>query len=139
MSHTWPHFRLGLAGVVFGFVLSWVGFADFGAVQGMFTFADLRLLLTFVGAVVLSAVAFAALPRARRVAPRPFHPGSIPGGLLFGAGWALCGACPSIALVQLGEGRLCALATIAGIALGTWTYGQVHSRFFRWDPGTCDL
>lgn len=133
------HLRLGLTGLVFGFCLSWLGFADYGEVQRMFTFADLRLLLAFAGAVVLAGLAFALIPGSRKKASRPVHRGTVIGGLTFGVGWALCGACPSIALVQVGEGQLAGLATIVGVFAGTWLCGKVHQRFFRWDPGSCEL
>lgn len=133
------HLKLAGAGLAFGFFLSWVGFSDWGEVHRMFAFADLRLLLTFGGAVVLAGVAFAFVPGARQSATRPIHPGTVAGGVMFGVGWALCGACPSIALVQVGEGQLSAGLTVLGVLLGTWGYGLVHKRFFHWDPGSCEL
>ena len=48
-------------------------------------------------------------------------------GVLFGLGWALTGGCPAAPLVQLGEGKLAALATMVGIAVGTTVYRRVHS------------
>ena len=62
----------------------------------------------------------------------------VPGGVLFGIGWALCGACPSVPWVQLGEGKLASLATLAGVFAGTILYRTVHARFFRWDRGSCE-
>jgi uncharacterized membrane protein YedE/YeeE len=59
------------------------------------------------------------------------------GGALFGVGWALSGACPSIALVQLGEGQLGALVTLAGIFLGNLAYSAIHDRYFRWSTQSC--
>jgi uncharacterized membrane protein YedE/YeeE len=56
---------------------------------------------------------------------------------LFGVGWALSGACPAIALVQLGEGQFVALFTLLGIFAGNWLYSVVHERFFRWSASTC--
>ena len=60
------------------------------------------------------------------------------GGVLFGAGWALTGACPSIALVQLGEGKLGALVTLVGIFAGNALYAAVHERYFRFSVGSCE-
>lgn len=126
MSRTYV--SLGLLGLAMGFLLSRIGFSDFGEVHRMFTFADLRMLLTFATAVAVSAAVLAVL-RARRHAPAiPVHWSQLVGGCLFGAGWALTGACPSIALVQLGEGRIPALATTAGIVAGTALYARIESR-----------
>ncbi len=103
----------------------------------MFTFADLRLLLSFCGGVAASALLLAYLRRRIGLKPRPLHPGTAPGALLFGGGWAMTGACPTAALVQLGEGHLSALATLGGIIIGMSLYPWVHRRAFRWDMGLC--
>jgi uncharacterized protein len=58
----------------------------------------------------------------------------MPGGLIFGAGWVLVGACPGTAIAQLGEGKLAAVFTVLGVLLGTWLYVR-----FMGDPGPdCD-
>jgi len=131
--------RYAIYGLLFGFVLSRIGFSSFDEVHKMFVFADLRLLFTFAGSVAVLAVAYGLLARAANPPERPLHKGSVVGGLLFGAGWALTGACPAIVMVQLGEGQLIAVATFAGILVGTWFYPKVHARYFRWDVGSCDL
>jgi uncharacterized membrane protein YedE/YeeE len=99
------------------------------------------MFLAFCGAVVILAAAWLLIARLAPSRPqfrrRPIHPGSIVGGMVFGAGWALSGACPSIALVQLGEGQLAAGWTLLGIFGGNWLYSALHARYFRWDTGTC--
>jgi hypothetical protein len=115
-----------------------MGFTDFGEVHKMFTFQDLRLFLTFCGGVGLSMVGFLVLARGKRFAPRNFHKGTIPGGLLFGAGWALTGSCPTGAVVQLGEGKVMAGLTLLGIVFGSWVYPLVHRRVFGWPLEVCD-
>lgn len=127
-----------LLGLGLGFGLSRIGFADFGEVHRMFTFQDFRLLFTFMGAVGLTAIGLFFFGRRAFQSRRKLHPGTIFGGILFGAGWAVTGACPAIAFVQLGEGRILALVTILGILVGTWSYPKLHARFFRWDAGSCD-
>lgn len=131
------HLRYAGAGLLMGVALSQIGFTDFGEVHKMFTFADLRLLLTFAGAVALAFLGFAVLARGYAIERKKLHPGTIPGAMLFGIGWALTGSCPSIALVQLGQGYLPALLTIVGIGTGVALYRAVHRRFFRWDTGSC--
>lgn len=128
-------------GLGFGFALSRMGFSSWDEVHNMFTFTDLRLLFTFMAAVVTLAITWRLVVIASPVAPdwpkRALHKGTIAGGVIFGAGWALTGACPSIALVQLGEGQLAALWTLGGIFVGNWVYSLVHERYFRWDVGSC--
>jgi len=116
-------------GLLLGFSLSHIGFGDFGEVHRMFTFADLRLVLTFGGAVALCAAGFATLTRRWQFVRRRVQPASIAGGVVFGLGWALAGACPGIVLVQLGEGQLQALLTLGGILGGTWLFGVVQRRW----------
>jgi uncharacterized membrane protein YedE/YeeE len=102
----------------------------------MFTFADLRLLLTFAGAVTITGIGLRFL--ARPMPSRPMHRGVVIGGALFGVGWALTGACPGIALVQLGEGTLAAAFTLGGMLLGIRAYDAVNARWLRWDAaGPC--
>jgi uncharacterized membrane protein YedE/YeeE len=129
---------MALLGLLLGFAFSCMGFTDFGEVHAMFTFQSFRLFLTFCGGVGLSMVGFLVLARGKRFAPRTFHKGTIPGGILFGVGWALTGACPTGAVVQLGEGRILAALTLFGIAFGSWVYPIVHRRIFPWSIESCD-
>jgi len=128
-----------LTGLAFGFVLSAVGFSDYDELHKMFTFVDLRMLLTFGGAVVISGLVWALVRKFQRPtwSPRKIHPGTLAGGLIFGIGWAVCGACPSVAFIQIGEGQLGALLTVSGIFIGNWSYSVAHERWFRWSTGSC--
>ena len=124
-----------------GFGLSRIGFSSWDEVHRMFVFADLRMFLSFALSIPLLAVVWQVTSRTfpGRIGfrERPVHNGTLIGGVLFGAGWALSGACPSIAFVQLGEGQLGALFTLSGMLAGNWLYAEVHKRYFRWDTGTC--
>lgn len=131
------HLRYALLGLLMGITLSLIGFTDFGELHKMFLLTDLRLLLTFAGAVLLAFVFFNLFMQDLPSSKKPWHPGIIPGSALFGIGWAISGSCPSIALIQIGEGQLAALFTAFGILSGVWLYRQVHRRFFRWDSGSC--
>jgi uncharacterized membrane protein YedE/YeeE len=133
-----PTVGVALFGFLLGFSLDRIGFSDWGEVHRMFLFADLRLFLTFATGVTLTMIGFFALFRGEPMPRRAIHRGTIPGGVLFGVGWALTGACPGIILVQLGEGQLPGLVTLAGVLAGTALYPRLHARFFRWDPGSCE-
>jgi uncharacterized protein len=130
------HLELAALGLAFGATLSGVGFTDFGALHRMFTFAEPHLLLTFAGAVGLAAAGFALGGRPPWVVRRPIVAGTIPGAAVFGAGWAVCGGCPGAVLAMLGEGKLAALVTLAGILAGT-ALGQRLKALLRWDSGSC--
>lgn len=48
------------------------------------------------------------------------------GGAIFGAGWALCGACPGPLFALIGSGRSVYVVTLVAALLGTWSYGFVR-------------
>lgn len=130
-----------LVGILFGFCLSRIGFSSWDEVHAMFTFQSFRLTIAFGLAVAVLSVAWPTIVALSSDKPtwpqRPIHPGTVVGGLLFGAGWALSGACPSIALVQLGEGQLAAVWTLLGVFGGNLLYAKVHERWFKWTTGSC--
>lgn len=125
-------------GLLFGFTIANIGFADFGELNRMFTFGELRMLGAFAGGVSLAALGFAVLGRSRP-APRPLHAGVLPGAMLFGTGWAITGGCPAIPIVQVASGALPGLATIAGVAVGMIGCRWANARWFRLDRGACGL
>ena len=126
-----------LFGVVFGFALSRIGFSDYNELHKMFVFADWRMFFTFAGGLALATLLFQVVFHGRFRLSRPIHKGSILGGVLFGIGWALAGGCPSIPLVQLGEGKFVALFTVGGIVVGMLLFRWLQARYLRWDVGSC--
>lgn len=50
------------------------------------------------------------------------------GGILFGLGWALAGACPGPMFILAGAGYISILVVIAASLLGTFVYGLVKDR-----------
>lgn len=135
-----PLYALAI-GTLMGVALSRIGFSSWDEVHRMFLFADLRMFLAFGLSVVLIAAGSQVLRRVQpgrvRFASRPIHRGTVLGAILFGVGWALSGACPSIALVQLGEGQLAAGITLIGMLGGNWGYGVIRERYLHWDSATC--
>jgi uncharacterized membrane protein YedE/YeeE len=131
------HLRIAAFGLALGVVLSASGLSDWGEVHRMFTlgvgrggpgWGELRLLLAFGGAVVLSIAGFGFFARDDDLPEHPVRAGTIPGAILFGAGWALTGACPAAALVQLGEGKGAAALTLVGMLAGSWLHELLRRR-----------
>lgn len=128
-------------GVGFGFLLSRAGATEFDFYAQLFLFEDLQLLWVISSAVSIGVIGILVLKRtgARSVMGnqplnfqgRPYRNGLILGALLFGAGWGLAGACPGSVLAMIGEGKLAALPTMAGIVVGTWLYGLFSQRSAR--------
>lgn len=52
----------------------------------------------------------------------------ISGGIIFGLGWALAGACPGPMYVLLGSGFASILVLILGALLGTFAYGLLKNK-----------
>lgn len=50
------------------------------------------------------------------------------GGIIFGLGWALAGACPGPMFVLAGAGYFPILIVILGAILGTWFYGLLKDK-----------
>ena len=60
--------------------------------------------------------------------PKKFNKGQIYGGLLFGFGWALTGACPGPLFAQIGTGASVIVVTLLSAIGGTWVYGLMKDQ-----------
>lgn len=123
-------------GLLLGYSLSRIGFGDYRELNRMFTFQDLRMLLTFAGGVGLATLLTVLLRRKLRPAPTPprVTRSVVVGAVLFGLGWAVSGGCPGIPIVQLGAGYLPSFITLTGIAAGMWAYRQLNARVLHQEP-----
>jgi uncharacterized membrane protein YedE/YeeE len=133
-----------LMGALFGWLLSRAGVADFAHIHGMFAFTDFHMFLVLGTSVAVSLVGLRVLKGTRTlVGPamalnqRLRKPGNYTGGLLFGVGWALTGACPGTSLVQLGTLHWGALLTIVGIAAGVLSFKSLNERYWKWPSDGC--
>jgi len=59
---------------------------------------------------------------------RPFNKGNIIGGLMFGFGWALTGACPGPLYALVGNGFFVFVIAIFSALLGTYAYGLLKDK-----------
>ena len=134
-----------LLGTIFGFILSRSGAADYNYIQGMFLFERFQLYGIIGTGVALTAPGLWALKRFGRTATgrpleielKPRHRGNVAGGVLFGIGWALAGMCPGPIFVNIGEGKLYAIAALAGALVGAGVFGTIYPRvqnLFRLPP-----
>lgn len=57
-----------------------------------------------------------------------FNKGQIYGGLLFGFGWGITGACPGPLFAQIGSGVTVVLITLLSAIAGTWVYGKFQDK-----------
>ena len=123
-------------GIFFGFVLSRSGAADYNYIQAMFLFTSFQLYGIIGTAVAITAPGIwlikrygrTALGRPIAIELKPQHRGNIVGGLLFGIGWSMAGMCPGPIFVNIVEGKIYALAALAGALAGAGLFGAVYTR-----------
>jgi uncharacterized membrane protein YedE/YeeE len=123
-------------GTAFGFVLSRSGAADYNYIQGMFLFEQFQLFGIIGTAVVVTAPGLWLVQRrgrtllgtAIRVERKSLNRGTIVGSVLFGIGWSIAGMCPGPILVNIGEGKVYALAALAGALVGAGAFGTLYPR-----------
>lgn len=126
-------------GSIFGFALSRSGAADYNFIQGMFLFEEFQLYGIIGTAVALTAPALWLLKRYGRsitgkplqIEAKPGHRGNVYGGILFGVGWSITGMCPGPILVNVGEGKVYALAALAGTLVGAGAFGALYPRLVK--------
>ena len=123
-------------GTLFGLLLSRSGAADYDYIQAMFRLENFQLFGIIGTAVAVTAPGLWLLQRRGRtlggrplvVVPKPFHPGNVIGGVLFGVGWSITGMCPGPILVNIGEGKMYALAALAGALVGAALFSSFYER-----------
>ncbi|MFD1602626.1 DUF6691 family protein [Flavobacterium artemisiae] len=62
------------------------------------------------------------------IQPKTFSKGQIYGGLMFGFGWAITGACPGPLFAQIGTGATVIIITLLSAIAGTWFYGLIKDK-----------
>jgi len=121
-----------LAGVLFGFGLSYATMIRPEVVLSFLRFQDFGLMLVMGGAVLVVLMAYKLAPRLmkRPVLDDHFHEhpsvwnrDTALGAALFGVGWGLCGVCPGPAIAGLGTGNWNLLWALGSIALGALVQG----------------
>jgi uncharacterized membrane protein YedE/YeeE len=137
MSQVKIVFYHSIVGLLFGIVLTKVGFANYDELFYMFSLTDFRMLFSFAGGVALAMMVFLVFHRQLPSNKKITHPGIVPGSVLFGVGWVMCGACPSVVFLQLGQGKAAALMTVLGMYIGIYAYKKIHARYLLWDTGVC--
>ena len=131
------HLRYLVVGMLFGMVFVKAEIVSWFRIQEMFRFDSFHM-YGVIGSAV--AVGMASVGLIRRLSlrtlsgepivirPNAFKPGVVYGGLLFGMGWALTGACPGPLFAQVGMGYGAILVTLVSATAGTWVYGALHGR-----------
>ena len=126
-----------LVGTGFGIVLTKSEVVRWQRVHDMFLFKEPHMYLIIGTGVAVAMVSMLILKaiHARTITgepvvypPKPYHRGVIWGGMLFGAGWAITGACPGPIYAQIGAGAWMAWFTLAGALVGTYLYAMLKPK-----------
>lgn len=124
-------------GTYFGVVLTKSEVVRWQRVHDMFLFNEPHMYLIIGVGVVVAMISMRAIKSTRAKSiegkpivykPKPFHKGVIIGGTLFGAGWAIAGACPGPIYAQVGAGAWMGLFTLAGALIGTYAYAALKPK-----------
>jgi len=127
-----------LLGVLFGVVMTKSEAVSWYRIQEMFLFKSFHMYGIIGVAVVLGAIQVALIKRFKMKdstgSEIKFYPKnkSVPryliGGIIFGLGWAMTGACPGPMYTLLGHGFGIMTIVIVSALLGTLTYGALRSK-----------
>lgn len=138
LEHRWYHnLKYVVAGSLLGLVFVKAEIISWFRIQEMF-----RLQSFHMYGIIGSAIAVASLSiwlikhfglltiysEEIHISPKTFNKGQIIGGLIFGSGWAITGACPGPLYAQVGAGVSVVLITVLSALIGTWTYAYLRDK-----------
>ncbi|MEL6559689.1 MAG: DUF6691 family protein [Bacteroidota bacterium] len=131
-------FRYLLVGILFGIVLSKAEIISWYRIYEMFRFQSFHMYGVIGSAVVIGVIFVQIIKRLNIktvegkniiIAPKQFSvPRYLFGGILFGFGWAMTGACPGPLFTLVGNGISVILVTILAALFGTYVYGLIKSK-----------
>lgn len=127
-----------VVGVLFGIVMAKSEALSWYRIQEMFRFQSFHMYGIIGTAVVLGVIGVQLIKRLGMKDldgnPIAFHPKDksiaryLVGGIIFGLGWALSGACPGPMVVNIGYGFITFTLVIVFAMLGTFVYGVIKDK-----------
>jgi uncharacterized protein len=130
--------RCLLIGVYFGIVLLKSEVASWYRIQQMFHFGSLRMYGILALAVGIGALSVWLMQsfhvralggETLDLKPKPEQEAAqLFGGIVFGCGWALTGACPGPLYALVGAGYLPMIVVLLSALAGTYVYGIVREK-----------
>ncbi len=124
-------------GVFFGIVFVKAEIVSWFRIQEMFQLQSFHMYGVIGTAVVVAAISTFLIKKFNLKTiygepvvfdPKPFQKGNIIGGLMFGLGWALTGACPGPMYGLIGSGYLIFAVVLLSAISGTFAYGWLRDR-----------
>ncbi|WP_372474762.1 DUF6691 family protein [Capnocytophaga sp. ARDL2] len=126
-----------IVGIIFGILFVKAEVVSWFRIQEMFRMQSFHM-YGIIGSAVLTAMISVFIIKKFNIktiygekitiATKTFNKGQIYGGLLFGFGWALTGACPGPLFAQIGLGATVISITLLSAIFGTWVYGYFREK-----------
>ena len=126
-----------LMGVLFGIILVKSEVISWYRIQEMFRLQSFHMFGVIGSAVVTGMISILLIKKfnvktikGEKIAltAKQFNKGQIYGGLIFGFGWAITGACPGPLFAQIGSGFSVIIITLLSAVAGTWFYGLLREK-----------
>lgn len=133
----WYNLKYLAVGVVFGIVFVKAEVISWFRIQEMFRLQSFHMYGVIGTAVVVGMISVWLIKKFKlktihgeeiHFHPKKFNKGQIYGGLLFGFGWALTGACPGPLFAQIGMGVFVVAVVVLSAIAGTWVYGYFREK-----------
>jgi uncharacterized membrane protein YedE/YeeE len=133
----WYNLKYTVVGIVFGIVFVKAEIISWFRIQEMFRLQSFHMYGVIGTAVIVGIISVWLIKKFNiktiygekiEFHPKKFNKGQIYGGLLFGLGWALAGACPGPIFAQIGAGILAASVVLISAIAGTWLYGYLREK-----------
>ncbi len=133
----WTNWKYLVAGLWFGIILVKSEVVSWFRIQEMFRLQSFHMYGVIGSAVVIGIISLFIIKKFKvksfegeeiKLEPKKFSKGQIYGGLLFGLGWAVTGACPGPLFAQIGTGATVVFVTLLSAIAGTWVYGKIRER-----------
>jgi uncharacterized protein len=131
------NFKYLLAGTLFGIIAVKSEIISWFRIQEMFRLTSFHMYGVIGTAVVVGIISIQLINRLniktlsgeKIVIPsKTFNKGQIYGGLIFGFGWAITGACPGPLFTQIGSGFGVITVSLLSAIAGTWVYGLLREK-----------
>lgn len=138
LTHKWYHnLKYLIAGIIFGMIFVKAEVISWFRIQEMFRLQSFHMYGIIGSAVLVGMISVSLIKKFNiktidgepiTLTPKKFNKGQIYGGLIFGFGWAITGACPGPLFAQIGTGALAVSITLLSAITGTWVYGYFRDK-----------
>ncbi|MBK7009249.1 MAG: YeeE/YedE family protein [Saprospiraceae bacterium] len=138
LHHKWYYnFKYMAVGVLFGIVFVKAEIISWFRIQEMFRFQSFHMYGVIGSAIMVGMISVWLIKKFNiktihgetiEFHDKVFNKGQIYGGLLFGLGWAITGACPGPLFAQIGTGATVIVITLLSALAGTWIYGYYRDK-----------